>query len=65
MPKIKTIRSVSKRFKKISSGHLKRKQANLRHLLTHKTTHKKRHLRKKIVLKSIERSKILLCIPYL
>ncbi|CAL4318972.1 50S ribosomal protein L35 [Buchnera aphidicola] len=53
MRKLKTLKSASKRFKKTSSGKFKRKQANLRHILTKKTKKKKRHLRlKKIVSQS-------------
>lgn len=44
MPKIKTNRGATKRFKKTASGY-KRKQANKNHILTKKTTKRKRHLR--------------------
>ncbi|WP_343126620.1 50S ribosomal protein L35 [Buchnera aphidicola] len=64
MPKIKTVRSIFKRFKKISLGRLKRKQANLRHILTKKTTQRKRHLRRKILVKIVDQKRILLCLPY-
>jgi len=46
MPKLKTNKSVYKRFKKTSSGNYKHKQSHLRHILTKKTTKRKRHLRK-------------------
>lgn len=36
MPKMKTRRAVAKRFKATASGKLKRKRANLRHILTKK-----------------------------
>lgn len=64
MLKIKTIKSASKRFKKTSSGHIKYKNANLKHILTKKTTKRKRHLRLKKKLSKKDISKILLCIPY-
>lgn len=49
MPKLKTNRSVAKRFKVTGSGKLKRYKANKSHILTKKTTKRKRHLRKSIV----------------
>jgi large subunit ribosomal protein L35 len=45
MPKMKTKRSASKRFRVAGSGRVKRAQANLRHILTKKPTKRKRHLR--------------------
>ncbi|ABJ90557.1 50S ribosomal protein L35 [Buchnera aphidicola] len=65
MPKIKTLRSASKRFKKTASGLFKRKKANLRHILTKKNTNYKRCLRKKIILSLSDYKKVLLFLPYL
>ena len=45
MPKMKTKKSASKRFKVRGSGSIKRGRANLRHILTKKSTKRKRHLR--------------------
>jgi large subunit ribosomal protein L35 len=45
MPKMKTKKSASKRFKVRGSGSIKRASANLRHILTKKSTKRKRHLR--------------------
>ncbi|MDO5679890.1 MAG: 50S ribosomal protein L35 [Pelistega sp.] len=45
MPKMKTKKSASKRFKVRASGSIKRGQAFKRHILTKKTTKNKRHLR--------------------
>ena len=45
MPKMKTKKSASKRFKIRASGSIKRGQAFKRHILTKKTTKNKRHLR--------------------
>ena len=45
MPKMKTKKSASKRFKVRGSGSIKRGSANLRHILTKKSTKRKRHLR--------------------
>ncbi|CRK85708.1 50S ribosomal protein L35 [Candidatus Providencia siddallii] len=47
MPKIKTIRGASKRFKKTAGGNFKHKHANLRHILTKKSSKRKRNLRAK------------------
>lgn len=64
MSKIKTIRSVSKRFKKNASGIVKHKKANLRHLLSKKNSKRKRHLRQKSIILRCDLVRILLCIPY-
>ena len=45
MPKMKTKKSASKRFKVRASGSIKRGSANLRHILTKKSTKRKRNLR--------------------
>ena len=45
MPKMKTKKSASKRFKVRGSGSIKRGQAFKRHILTKKTTKTKRNLR--------------------
>jgi len=45
MPKVKTKKSASKRFKIRASGGIKRSQAYMRHILTKKSTKRKRHLR--------------------
>ncbi|MCX7775531.1 MAG: 50S ribosomal protein L35 [Rectinemataceae bacterium] len=46
MPKMKTKKSAAKRFSLTSSGKVKYKKMNLRHILTKKTTKRKRNLRK-------------------
>ena len=46
MPKMKTSRAASKRFKVTVTGKLKRNKAYKRHSLTKKTTKTKRNLRK-------------------
>ena len=45
MPKMKSKKSASKRFKVRSGGSIKRSQAYMRHILTKKSTKRKRHLR--------------------
>ena len=64
MPKIKTIRSVSKRFKKTGTGKFKHKQANMRHILTKKTSKLKSKLRKKKLVSFNDIKVIKKCIPY-
>ena len=65
MPKLKSKKSATKRFKKTASGKFKRKQANLRHILTKKTTTKKRHLRPKILVSKGDTNKVKSFLPYI
>lgn len=46
MPKLKSHRGASKRFKLTGSGKVKRAHSLKNHILTKKTTKRKRHLRK-------------------
>ena len=46
MPKMKSHRGASKRFKKTKSGAVKRSKAYKNHILNKKTTKRKRNLRK-------------------
>jgi large subunit ribosomal protein L35 len=48
MPKMKTRKSVRKRFTITATGKLKRRQAGKKHLLSHKTGKRKRQLRSPI-----------------
>lgn len=64
MPKIKTVRSVVKRFKKTGSGSFKHKHANLRHILTKKATKRKRHLRPKGLVSKSDLTMLIECLPY-
>ena len=45
MPKMKSCKSASKRFKRTSSGRVKRGQSHRSHILTKKSTKRKRQLR--------------------
>ena len=47
MPKMKSNSGAKKRFKRTSSGRLKREKAYASHILTKKDQKRKRHLRKK------------------
>ncbi|WP_457913781.1 50S ribosomal protein L35 [Candidatus Gillettellia adelgis] len=64
MPKIKTMRSASKRFKKTGSGFFKHKHANLRHILTKKSTKRKRHLCSKGLVSKSDKLLISVYLPY-
>ena len=62
MPKMKTKKAASKRFKVRSGGSIKRAHATKRHILSHRTTKNKRHLRGMVTIhdsdsKSIHREK--------
>lgn len=64
MPKIKTVRSAAKRFKKTAKGGFKHKHANLRHILTKKSTKRKRHLRPKDSVSKGDLGLVDACMPY-
>lgn len=55
MIKLKTSKSIAKRFKKLKSGKFKHKQSHLKHILTKKSSKRKRHLRH---LKLVDKSHI-------
>ncbi len=56
MPKMKTRKSVAKRFKKTAKGRFKRKQAGNDHLRTKKRPDRRRRLRRgKLVSKTDEK----------
>jgi large subunit ribosomal protein L35 len=64
MPKMKTHRGASKRFKLTGTGKVKRNKAYKSHILTKKSAKRKRGLRKATLLSSadIKRIKRALCI---
>ncbi|WWO98709.1 MAG: 50S ribosomal protein L35 [Candidatus Dasytiphilus stammeri] len=64
MPKIKTVRSAVKRFKKTASGSFKHKKACLRHILTKKSSKRKRHLRSKTLISKGDLKLVVGCMPY-
>ena len=49
MPKMKTNKSVKKRFRLTASGKVKRNKCNRRHLLSGRTSKRKRHLRQSVI----------------
>jgi large subunit ribosomal protein L35 len=64
MPKVKTKKSASKRFKIRASGGIKRSQAYMRHILTKKSTKRKRHLRGTTEVHDSNKRQIRAMLPY-
>ncbi|TFB10793.1 50S ribosomal protein L35 [Candidatus Marinimicrobia bacterium MT.SAG.3] len=62
MPKMKSHRGASKRFKTTKSGKVKRKKAYTSHILNKKSTKRKRNLRKSTHVSKPEEKKIRLLI---
>ena len=58
MPKVRTNRSASKRFKVTGTGKLKRHKAFTSHLLGSKTRKRKRRLRKAAVVSSADHGRV-------
>ena len=65
MPKIKTNRGAAKRFSATGSGKIKRRKANLKHILTKKSKARKRTLRKGALVDSTNRRQVTRLIPNL
>lgn len=64
MPKMKTKKSVAKRFKVTSNGKVKRKKGNKSHILTKKKAKRKRRLRKDGEVKGTRKKNIKKMMPY-
>ncbi|MBV8819456.1 MAG: 50S ribosomal protein L35 [Acidobacteriaceae bacterium] len=64
MPKLKTHKGASKRFKKTGTGKVVRRHAFARHILTSKTRSRKRKLTQGVVADESDQSKLLRMIPY-
>ena len=64
MPKMKSKRSASKRFKVRPGGTIKRSQAYKRHILTKKTTKNKRHLRGTVEVHARDQRSVRAMLPY-
>ncbi|OGF98195.1 MAG: 50S ribosomal protein L35 [Candidatus Glassbacteria bacterium RIFCSPLOWO2_12_FULL_58_11] len=64
MPKLKTLRSAAKRFKKTASGKIKRKKAYASHIMTKKTPKRKRALRTATLITGSDQPRIKKMIPY-
>lgn len=64
MPKIKTNKGASKRFRLTASGKIKRGKAFKSHILTKKTTKRKRGLRDSSYVAECDAPKLKRLIPY-
>ncbi|HEX4809147.1 MAG TPA: 50S ribosomal protein L35 [Bryobacteraceae bacterium] len=64
MPKMKTHKGASKRFKKTGTGKIMRHHANARHILTSKTRARKRKLGQGVVADETDQPKLRTMIPY-
>lgn len=64
MPKIKSNRSLRRRFRFTKTGTLKRAHANRRHLLSHRTHKRKRQLRRGDVVHETQARAIERMLPY-
>jgi large subunit ribosomal protein L35 len=64
MPKMKTNKSASKRFKLTKKGKIKRHKAFASHLKTHKSAKRKRNLRKADILGPEDHARVKQMLPY-
>lgn len=64
MPKMKTKKSVAKRFKVTGTGKLKRARAFKQHILTKKSTKTKRNLRKAAYVSETQEKTMKTLMPY-
>jgi large subunit ribosomal protein L35 len=64
MPKMKTNRAAAKRFKITAKGKIKRRRANLRHILVNKTRKQKRRLGKATLVDKTNERAIRALLPY-
>jgi len=64
MPKIKSNKGASKRFRRTGTGKIKANSAYTSHILTSKTTKRKRNLRKSKTLAPGDAKRIKVMLPY-
>jgi large subunit ribosomal protein L35 len=64
MPKLKTHKGASKRFKKTGTGKVARRHAFARHILTSKPRSRKRKLGKGVLADDADQAKLLVMLPY-
>jgi large subunit ribosomal protein L35 len=64
MPKLKTHKGASKRFKKTGTGKIVRGHAFARHILTSKVRSRKRRLKHAVVADPSDQAKLKRMIPY-
>ncbi|MBM3724301.1 MAG: 50S ribosomal protein L35 [Acidobacteria bacterium] len=64
MPKLKTHKGASKRFKKTGTGKIARRHAFARHILTSKAPGRKRRLAQSVVADSANEAALKVMLPY-
>jgi len=64
MPKLKTHKGASKRFKKTGTGKVVRHHSGARHILTSKARSRKRKLKQGVVADEADQAKLKKMIPY-
>ncbi len=64
MPKIKSCRGASKRFKRNAAGNFKRGQSHLRHILTKKSSKRKRQLGEMLEVHENDARQVRRLLPY-
>ena len=64
MPKLKSHKGASKRFKKTATDKVKHGHSHLHHILTSKATKRKRKLRKGVMVSDADQARISRMIPY-
>jgi large subunit ribosomal protein L35 len=64
MPKLKTHKGASKRFKKTGTGKIKRHHSFARHILTSKPRSRKRRLGQGVVADAADQPKLQKMLPY-
>ncbi len=64
MPKLKTHKGASKRFKKTGTGKVVRRHAFARHILTSKSRSRKRKLGRSVLADETDQAKLLVMLPY-
>ena len=64
MPKLKSHKGASKRFKKTGTGKVMRSHAFARHILTSKTRKRKRKLHKQVMADSTNQPSLKRMLPY-
>ena len=64
MPKLKTHKGASKRFRKTASGKVARGHSGARHILTSKSRTRKRKLRKSVLIDKTNEFAVKQMLPY-
>ncbi|HZT40235.1 MAG TPA: 50S ribosomal protein L35 [Bryobacteraceae bacterium] len=64
MPKLKTHKGASKRFKKTGTGKIKRRHSFARHILTSKPRSRKRRLTQGVIVDAADQAALKQMLPY-